>query len=121
LIRKGQIPYRAQSEKPKVAEEKKLAIMIKPYPFAKVLTESDLELHQLLINDVVCHENLVMVVTRYQVAKSELENLSPCLQKLIERLEESKDTPCISQKMCYQALTCSVGLPVSFCMTKSGE
>ena len=103
LIRKGQIPYRTQSEKPKASEEKKLAIMIKPYPFAKVLTESDLELHQLLINDVVCHENLVLVVTRYQVAKSELENLSPCLQKLIKKLEESKDTPFISQKMCYHA------------------
>ena len=103
LIRKGHNPYRVQSEKPKASEEKKLAVMIKAYPFAKVLTESDLELHQLLINDVVCHESLVLVVTRYQVAKSELENLSPCLQELMEKLQESKDTPCISQKMCYQA------------------
>ena len=103
LIRKGHNQYRVQSEKSKAAEEKKLAIMIKAYPFAKVLTESDLELHHLLINDVVCHESLVLVVTRYQVAKSELENLSPCLQELIQKLEESKDTPCISQKMCYQA------------------
>ena len=103
LIRKGHNPYRLQAEKSKAAEEKKLAVMIKAYPFAKVLTESDLELHQLLINDVVCHESLVLVVTRYQVAKSELENLSPCLRELIEKLEESKDTPSISQKMCYQA------------------
>lgn len=103
LIRKGQNPYRVQSEKPKATDEKKLAVMVKAYPFAKVLTESDLELHQLLINDVVCHENLILVVTRYQVTKSELENLSPCLREVIEKLEESKDTPCISQKMCYQA------------------
>lgn len=104
LIRKGHNPYRVQSEKlPKATEEKKLAVMIKAYAFAKMLTESDLELHQLLINDVVCHENLVLVVTRYQVAKSELENLSPCLQEVIEKLEETKEVPCISQKMCYQA------------------
>lgn len=103
LIRKGHNPYRVQSEKPKAAEEKKLAVMVKAFPFAKVLTKSDLELHQLLINDVVCHENLVLVVTRYQVAKSELENLSPCLRELIEKLEGSKDIPHISQNMCYQA------------------
>ena len=103
LIRKGRDPYRVQSEKPKATEEKKLAVMVKAYPFAKMLTESDIELHQLLINDVVCQENLVLVVTRYQVAKSELENLSPCLRELIEKLEQSKDTPRISQKMCYQS------------------
>lgn len=103
LIRRGHNPYRIQSEKPKVIEEKRLAVMVKAYPFAKILTESDLELHQLLINDAVCHENLVLVVTRYQVAKGELNNLSPCLQEVIEKLEESKDTPHINNKMCYQA------------------
>lgn len=103
LIRKGHNPYRVQSEKPKVTEEKKLAVMIKAYPFAKVLGESDLELHQLLINDAVCHENLMLVVTRYQVAKSEWENLSPCLRELVEKLEESKESPHISETMSFQA------------------
>jgi len=103
IIRRGHNLHRLQAEKPKVTEEKRLAVMVKAYPFAKVLTESDLELHQLLINDVICHENLVLVITRYQVAKSELENLSPCLQELIGKLEESKEAPHISEKMCYQA------------------
>ena len=103
LIRKGHNPYRVQSEKTKVTEEKKLAVIIKLYPFAKLLNESDLKLHQLLINDIVCVENLVLVVTRYQVTKPELENLSPCLQQLIEKLEESKEIPDISERMCYQA------------------
>ena len=95
---------RSSGSESKTSGEKRLAIMIKVYPFAKTLTESDLDLHRLLIDDVVCHESLILVVTRYQVVNSELDNLSPCLRTMMDNLQQSGETVFISEQMCYQAL-----------------
>jgi len=107
LVRKERriVHYSSRSSsEPKASGEKRLAVMIKVYPFAKTLTESDLDLHRLLIDDVVCHESLILVVTRYQVVNSELDNLSPSLREMMDKLQKSGETVFVSEKMCYQAL-----------------
>jgi len=106
LVRKERriVHYRTSGSESKTPGEKRLAIMIKVYPFEKALTESDLGLHQLLIDDVVCHESLILVVTRYQVVNTELDNLSPSLREMMDSLQQSGETVFISEQMCYQAL-----------------
>jgi len=98
------VQYRSSGSESKTSGEKRLAIMIKVYPFAKTLTESDLDLHRLLIDDVVCHESLILVVTRYQVVNSESDNLSPSLREMMDNLQQSGETVFINEQMCYQAL-----------------